>query len=145
MITVKKMPNNLEDALSLLQCTLVAKRLMFTPEQVTWGQYDVLEILRLRGDQTPSQLSQGLGISRQNLSKFLRVLKTLGFVSQYQSEHDKRELITHLTGKGHDFLQRAATGRKENATKVSEALTEEEQKIFISLSRKVTDALGHDQ
>lgn len=64
------MANQLEDALSLLQCTLVARRLSFTPEQVTWGQYDVLEILRLKGDQTPGQLSQLLGISRQNLSSF---------------------------------------------------------------------------
>ena len=111
------MANQLEDALSLLQCTLVARRLSFTPEQVTWGQYDVLEILRLKGDQTPGQLSQLLGISRQNLSKFLRTLKALGFVSQYQSEQDKRELITHLTDEGRDFLQRAATGRKENAAK----------------------------
>ncbi|EKT55689.1 MarR family winged helix-turn-helix transcriptional regulator [Providencia sneebia] len=138
------MANNLEDALSLLQCTLVAKRLMFTPEQVTWGQYDVLEILRLKGDQTPSQLSGSLGISRQNLSKFLRALKTLGFVSQYQSEQDKRELITHLTDKGADFLQRAATGRKENAIKVSEALSKEEQALFIDLANKVTSALGHN-
>lgn len=138
------MANQLEDALSLLQCTLVARRLSFTPEQVTWGQYDVLEILRLKGDQTPGQLSQLLGISRQNLSKFLRTLKALGFVSQYQSEQDKRELITHLTEEGRDFLQRAATGRKENAAKVSSALTANEQALFIQLSQKVTAALGHD-
>lgn len=137
------MSTNLEDALSLLQCTLIARRLSFTPEQVTWGQYDVLEILRLKGDQTPSQLSQALGISRQNLSKFLRTLKSLEFISQYKSEQDKRELVTHLTHKGYDFLQRAAAGRKENAIKVKESLTEEEKELFIRLSQKVTAALSH--
>ncbi|HHE6470365.1 TPA: MarR family winged helix-turn-helix transcriptional regulator [Providencia rettgeri] len=138
------MPNSLEDALSLLQCTLVARRVSFTPEQITWGQYDVLEILRLKGDLTPSQLSQALGLSRQNLSKFLRVLKSYEFVEQYQSEEDRRELITRLTEKGHHFLQRAATGRAENAEKVKVALTPQEQKLFITLSQKITHALGHD-
>ena len=137
------MSNKLEDALSLLQYTLVARRISFTPEQVTWGQYDVLEILRLKGDLTPGQLSQLLGISRQNLSKFLRILKSYDFVSQYQSKQDKREFITHLTDAGQDFLQRAATGRTENAMKIQQALTEEEQVLFISLANKVTSALGH--
>lgn len=136
--------NTLEDALSLLQCTLVARRICFAPEQVTWGQYDVLEVLRLRGDLTPSQLSQALGISRQNLSKFLRVLKAYQFVEQYQSEHDKRELITHLTPQGHDFLQRAATGRLENTLKVKDALTVQEQEIFIKLAEKIANVLSHD-
>lgn len=138
------MPRSLEDALSLLQCTLVARRVSFTPEQITWGQYDVLEMLRLKGDLTPSQLSQSLGISRQNLSKFLRVLKSYQFVEQYQSEEDKRELITHLTENGLHFLQRAATGRAENALKVKAALTQQEQDMFIHLSKKITDALGHE-
>lgn len=137
------MSNELEDALSLLQCTLVARRISYTPEQVTWGQYDVLEILRLKGDLTPGQLSQLLGISRQNLSKFLRVLKSYDFVSQYQSAEDKREFITHLTDAGQNFLQRAATGRKENAMKIQQALTDQEQKLFITLANKVTSALGH--
>ena len=137
------MSNELEDALSLLQCTLVARRISYTPEQVTWGQYDVLEILRLKGDLTPGQLSQLLGISRQNLSKFLRVLKSYDFVSQYQSAEDKREFITHLTHAGQNFLQRAATGRKENAMKIQQALTDQEQKLFITLANKVTNALGH--
>ncbi|HGN1705642.1 TPA: MarR family winged helix-turn-helix transcriptional regulator [Providencia rettgeri] len=138
------MSNSLEDALSLLQCTLVARRISFTPEQITWGQYDVLEILRLKGDLTPSQLSQSLGLSRQNLSKFLRVLKSYDFVEQYQSEQDRRELITHLTEKGHQFLQRAAIGRAENAAKVKAVLTPQEQELFIALSQKITNALGHN-
>ncbi|EEG86031.1 transcriptional regulator, MarR family [Proteus penneri ATCC 35198] len=107
----------LENALSLLQCTLVAQRTRYTPEQVTWGQYDILELLRLRGDLTPSQLSDSLAISRQNLSKFMRGLKSLGFIAQKRSEKDKREFITHLTDEGHAFLARAALGRKQNAEK----------------------------
>lgn len=131
----------LENALSLLQCTLVAQRTHYTPEQVTWGQYDILELLRLRGDLTPSQLSDALAISRQNLSKFMRGLKSLGFIAQHRSEKDKREFITHLTDEGHAFLARAALGRKQNAEKISECLTLGEQTLFIELSQKIVNAL----
>lgn len=135
----------LENALSLLQCTLVAQRTRYTPEQVTWGQYDILELLRLRGDLTPSQLSNSLAISRQNLSKFMRGLKTLGFIAQYRSDRDKRELITQLTDEGHTFLERAALGRKQNAQKISECLTIGEQALFIELSQKIINALAPEK
>lgn len=134
--------NELENALSLLQCTLVAQRTRYTPEQITWGQYDILELLRLRGDLTPSQLSDTLAISRQNLSKFMRGLKTLGFIGQYRSDKDKRELITHLTDDGHAFLARAALGRKQNAEKIRLDLTRDEQARFIELSHKIINALS---
>ncbi|QEZ92801.1 MarR family winged helix-turn-helix transcriptional regulator [Proteus sp. CD3] len=133
--------SDLENALSLLQCTLVAQRTRYTPEQVTWGQYDILELLRLRGDLTPSQLSDSLAISRQNLSKFMRGLKSLGFIAQNRSEKDKREFITHLTHEGHAFLARAALGRKQNAEKISKCLTLGEQTLFIELSQKIINAL----
>ncbi|MBI6529699.1 MarR family transcriptional regulator [Proteus vulgaris] len=135
----------LENALSLLQCTLVAQRTRYTPEQVTWSQYDILELLRLRGDLTPSQLSNSLAISRQNLSKFMRGLKALGFIGQYRSEKDKREFITHLTDDGHAFLARAALGRKQNAEKISECLTLGEQTLFIELSQKIINALAPEK
>ncbi|QAV22053.1 MarR family winged helix-turn-helix transcriptional regulator [Proteus hauseri] len=135
----------LENALSLLQCTLVAQRTRYSPELVTWGQYDILELLRLRGDLTPSQLSDELAISRQNLSKFMRGLKRLGFIAQYQSEQDKREFITHLTEAGKIFLEKAALGRKQNALKVSESLTLGEQAIFIELSHKIIAALASEK
>ncbi|UUZ97886.1 hypothetical protein LJK87_10225 [Paenibacillus sp. P25] len=35
--------SELEDALSHLQCVLVARRTRINPEQITWAQYDVLE------------------------------------------------------------------------------------------------------
>ncbi|AYY81402.1 MULTISPECIES: MarR family winged helix-turn-helix transcriptional regulator [Proteus] len=137
--------NKLENALSLLQCTLVAQRTRYTPEPVTWGQYDILELLRLRGDLTPSQLSNSLAISRQNLSKFMRGLKALGFITQYRSEKDKREFITQLTDEGLAFLERAALGRKQNAKKIQERLTIEEQTLFIELSQKIINALTSEK
>lgn len=71
----------------------------------------------------------------------MRGLKSLGFIAQYRSEKDKRELITHLTDEGHAFLARATLGRKQNAEKISECLTLGEQTLFIELSQKIINAL----
>ncbi|WP_247719030.1 hypothetical protein [Morganella morganii] len=75
----------------------------------------------------------------------MRALKKHQFVSQYQSETDKRELVTQLTPEGEEFLSRAATGRTRNAEKVFASLDDDEQRQFRILSRKVIDALTQDQ
>ena len=72
--------SEIESALSLLQCELVARRNRYTPEAITWAQYDVLDILRVNGALRPSVISQRLGMSRAQLSKALRVLKDLALV-----------------------------------------------------------------
>lgn len=132
----------LETALSRLQCVLVARRAYYTPEKVSWGQYDILELLRLNGPSTPSSLSESLGISRTGISKSLRVLKDLGFVTQDQDNIDRREQRTIISESGRDFLSRAATGHHDMAKLVLEVLTRGEQAIYTELCNKVSSALA---
>ncbi|CAM4070043.1 MarR family winged helix-turn-helix transcriptional regulator [Kerstersia similis] len=135
-------PGDLENALSRLQCILVARRTRATPEAVSWAQYDILEVLRLHGPMTPSLLSDRLGAARTGISKSLRVLKDLGLVEQMQEDGDRRAFVTALTRQGRDFLARAATGRSEAARCVREALTPGEQAIFVELCEKASAALA---
>ncbi|WP_146655485.1 MarR family transcriptional regulator [Labilithrix luteola] len=134
-------PSELENALSILQCVLVARRHRYTPEAVSWAQYDVLELLRLHGAMTPSALSERLGVSRPTLSKSMRVLKDLGLVVQTQASEDRREQSTALTERGLNFLERAAIQRRRAATLVGAALTLGEQAIFAELCRRASAAL----
>lgn len=134
-------PGPLENALSRLQCVLVARRSRYTPETVTWGQYDILELLRLHGAATPSQLSERLGIARTGVSKALRVLKDLDLVAQTSADGDRREQVTILTEHGLDFLARAAIGRQDAAQRVMAALTPGEQAIFAELCNKASATL----
>lgn len=131
----------LEDALSLLQCVLVARRTAASPESINWQQYDVLELLRIQGAMTPSLLGDSLGVSRPTVSKSLRVLKDLGLVEQAALGDDRREQTTSLTREGHLFLSRAARGRRENARAVAGVLTPEEGVAFATMCRRAADAV----
>lgn len=143
MITVQTNvePGVLENALSHLQCILVARRTRYTPEAVSWAQYDILELLRLQGPMTPSLLGDKLGAARTGISKSLRVLKDFNLVEQMQGDGDRREQVTTLTQQGRDFLIRAATGSHDAAQCVMAALTPGEQAMFTELCEKVSAAL----
>jgi DNA-binding MarR family transcriptional regulator len=134
-------PSELEDALTHLQCVLVARRTRTNPEHVTWQQYDVLENLRLRGRMTPSQLSSALGVSRQSTSKALRFLKDHQLVAQIADGEDRRELTTTLTPAGLEFLHRAADSRRAAAAIATAVLSPGERSMFSELCKKVADAL----
>ena len=133
--------SEIESALSLLQCELVARRNRFTPEAVTWAQYDVLEILRVNGALRPSVISRHLGISRTQLSKALRVLKDLALVEQMPDDTDRRAQATWLTDQGMAFMERAAQQRHDAAQRVASVMTRGEQAIFAELCRKAVSGL----
>ncbi|QFU90217.1 MarR family winged helix-turn-helix transcriptional regulator [Amycolatopsis sp. YIM 10] len=132
--------DTVDNALALLTCVLVARRARVNPEGVTWQQYDVLELLRLRGPMKPSELGESLGVSRQTTSKALRVLKDQNLVAQAALGTDRREQTTSLTEAGHAFLDRAARSRRENAKIVEAALDPDEQAAFAALCDKVSTA-----
>lgn len=134
-------PSELEDALTHLQCVLVARRTRTNAEGVSWQQYDVLENLRLRGPMTPSQLSGALGVSRQSMSKALRFLKDHELVTQVADGMDRRELTTTLTPTGLEFLHRAADSRRDAASIAESVLSPGERSMFAELCQKVADAL----
>ncbi|GAA2447336.1 hypothetical protein GCM10010433_56260 [Streptomyces pulveraceus] len=134
-------PSELEDALSHLQCVLVARRTATNPEGINWQQYDVLEMLRIRGAMNPSRLSESLGVSRQTASKALRVLKDLELIQQAALSEDKREHTTSLTPKGHAFLASAARSRQENVRAAMEVLSPGEQAMFTEMCQKVADSI----
>lgn len=133
-------PGELENALSFLQCVLVARRTRETPEKITWQQYDVLENLRIHGPMTPSALGRVLGISRQTTSKALRILKDMQLIEQTAGT-DRREQTTALTHLGREFLTRAAHSRRRTAQTAAGALTAGEESIFAELCLKVAQAL----
>ncbi|MEA9393595.1 MarR family transcriptional regulator [Acerihabitans sp. TG2] len=136
-----KKVSELEIALSLLQCELVARRNRFTPEAITWSQYDVLEALRVNGALRPSMISNRLGVSRTQLSKALRVLKDLDLVEQVSDDTDRRVQATRLSDQGNAFLEHAARQRQGAAQLVASVMTSGEQAIFAELCHKAVRGL----
>ncbi|MFC6651936.1 hypothetical protein [Paenibacillus rhizoplanae] len=77
--------NSIDDVLRDLQCELVAERNRVNPKEISWLQYDILHLLSQQKWQLPSEMSTTLGISRTKLSKALKVLKLMGYISQKPS------------------------------------------------------------
>ncbi|PHM67591.1 putative regulator PapX protein [Xenorhabdus stockiae] len=130
------------DALSRLQCVLVARRTMVNPEGVSWAQYDVLHLLRQYQSMNPGVIGEKLGFTRSKTSKILRSLKDKELVKQESSEHDKRELLTKLSPKGLVFLQRTEASKCNMADIVTSHMSQGEIAIFTELCHRAADLLS---
>jgi DNA-binding MarR family transcriptional regulator len=134
-----------ENSLSFLQCVLIARRSKVNPDHITWAQYDLLELLRIRGPLVPSVISDALGASRSSTSKVLRILKDKHLIQQTEGQQDRREQTTAITEKGQEFLAGASQSRNEAAEIAASVLTKGEQAIFAELCHKVAAALQDKQ
>ncbi|CDL86070.1 MarR family winged helix-turn-helix transcriptional regulator [Xenorhabdus cabanillasii] len=130
-----------EEALSRLQCVLVARRTITNPEGVSWAQYDTLYLLRQYQPIKPSIIGEKLGFTRSKTSKILRSLKDKELIEQEAGESDKRELVTKLSQKGLMFLQRAESSNHNMADIVAANMSQGEIAIFTELCNRATDLL----
>ena len=63
---------DLEKALSELQCELVAYRNQVNLNQITWKQYDILELLQSKGTLLAAQIGEILDIPKSTISRNLQ-------------------------------------------------------------------------
>lgn len=133
--------NLLTNALINLQCELVAERNMKNPRKISWLQYDILHYLSIEKEQLPSEISIILGISRTKLSKALKELKLMGYITQKSNEKDGRELLTSLSDIGNQLLQNINLGHQQLSHVADHVFTEEEKIQFVELSNKFSNAL----
>ncbi|BET96119.1 MarR family transcriptional regulator [Xenorhabdus taiwanensis] len=130
-----------EDALSRLQCVLVARRTITNPEGISWAQYDILHLLRQYQPMNPTVIGEKLGFTRSKISKTLRLLKDKELIKQEAGENDKRELVTKLSPKGLKFLQRAESSRHNMADIVASNMSQGEIALFTELCHRAADLL----
>lgn len=133
--------SKLEEGLSRLQCELVAERNRVNPENISWFQYDLLELLYRTKGSLPSELSIKLGASRSKISKALKVLKEIGYIEQKkQPNDDAREFWTELTDSGFKFLKNTK-GEHEYLAEIAETtLVKDEQVLFAEMCIKLSKA-----
>ena len=132
---------SIKTAVMHLQCELVAERNLVNPEELSWLQYDILLRLSQVDHMLPSELCILLGISRVKLAKSLKKLKQQHYIVQNRSDDDSRALLTKISPKGTDFLQRIDIKHNDLAKIIGNTMNKEEQKIFIQLSNRLSEAL----
>ncbi|HCJ4447721.1 TPA: winged helix DNA-binding protein [Listeria innocua] len=91
---------------------MVAERNKNNPKNISWLQYDILHYLSIETGKLPSEISIALGISRIKLSKALKELKSIGYITQRPNEKDGRELFTSLTSAGKQLLENLNLGHQ---------------------------------
>ncbi|WP_201775035.1 MarR family winged helix-turn-helix transcriptional regulator [Corynebacterium uterequi] len=119
----------------------MAERTQVNPFGISWLQYDALLRLDRERGMLPSELAVILGISRTKLSKALKSLKVLGYVSQTPSSTDGRELCTSVTDHGRGLLDTISRQHTTLYETAAQSMTSDELETFARLSEKLSSRL----
>lgn len=137
--------NKLQEAVMNLQCELVAERNRINQKEITWLQFDILNLLRQHNLSSPSELSEYLGISRSKFSKAVKELKDKDYITQIIDERDGRSLITMITSQGKDLLTTIDEGHGYLFEIAREIFSKQEQETFIALTNRLSQKLADDR
>ena len=112
---------------------------------LTEGKLAVLMQLHYEQDNglTPSELAERCDVTRGTITGLLDGLERMGYIERRSSVEDRRMLTVHLTPQGvaliDESLPKHFRGMKEMIKRAN--LSEEEQKQFVSILKKVQAAL----
>ena len=70
---------------------------IYQPYGLTSVQVEVLLLLAANGDQTVTELSEGLGVTKSNLSTLCKRMEKSGFVKRKRSKQDERVVVISMT------------------------------------------------
>ncbi|GKS14997.1 hypothetical protein YDYSY3_59970 [Paenibacillus chitinolyticus] len=137
--------NKLQKSVMNLQCELVAERNRLNQKEITWLQFDILNVLRPENPCSPSELSEYLGISRSKFSKAVKELKDLNYITQIIDERDGRSLITMITSQGKDLLTTIDEGHRYLLEIARDIFSKQEQETFIALANRLSQKLADER
>lgn len=90
---------------------------------------------------TLKELERELMLAQSTIAGTVARLASKGLVSYSDSEEDKRIKWVHLTGAGAECCRRATQHMEETEEKLLSGLTDTEREIFMSLLKKVNEAI----
>ncbi|MBO0452295.1 MarR family transcriptional regulator [Enterococcus sp. MJM16] len=137
--------SNLKSALIQLQCELVAERNLVNPNELSWLQYDILNLLRQKGPSSPSLLAEQLHIRPSKFSKAIKTLKEKGYVIQTVNQQDGRGLLTSLSSAGRTFLDSVDAGHTYLYETADAVLSTEEKTLFTQCANKLIRAFEEER
>lgn len=129
-----------------LPITLIYKNNFNKNEQLFKQKYnlihsdvDVLASLYFNGKElSPTELYSAIIFSSGGMTKILKKLELLGYVSRQKNSQDKRSTLVRLEQKGEEVLLECLADLVELKTKTYEVLNKEEKEILKKLLKKIT-------
>lgn len=104
---------------------------------LTFGQFQVLEVLYHRGDLTVGELTVLIGSTPGNVTVVLKNLQKQGYISSERSKTDGRSIIKSITPKGRALIGEMFPRHAENLCESFEALSDEELSFLFRTLRKL--------
>lgn len=89
------------------------------------------------GESTPSKLAEFLDVSAARIAAILRSLEGKDFIERISDGSDKRRIMVKLTQDGKSFVELIQCEMIRHATKVLEALGEEDSAEFVRILKKI--------
>ena len=108
------------------------------------GEVGVLGALLLAGSKqqlSPTQLFKGLMLSSAGITSRLDRLENRGYIKRARHPEDRRGVLVELTDAGRKVLEQAVTTDVGGEQELLAALTKEDQRVLVSLLRKLLAGL----
>ena len=102
----------------------------------------VLGLLRDHGPMTPSELGEGLIVTRATVTGLLDSLERRGYVRREPHATDRRSLVVELTPEGLAVLQQVRTIVHAQETAWMAAFSDEELRRYIGFLHRIQDAVA---
>ncbi|WP_240809999.1 MarR family winged helix-turn-helix transcriptional regulator [Actinomadura sp. WMMA1423] len=74
------------------------------PAGITAWQYTALTVLERHDGLSTAQLARDSFVTAQSMADMVRTLEGRGFIERRRNPANRRELVIHLTGAGHELL-----------------------------------------
>lgn len=111
-------------------------------EGLTFGQFEVLEVLYSKGDMSIGNVMNKILSSVGTISVIVNNLVKLDYIEKIPCESDKRVCILHLKDKGRDVIERVVIKNTEMLYESFSMLTEEEKENLLIILKKIGDIYG---
>ncbi len=106
-------------------------------EGLTFGQFEVLEVLYSKGDMSIGNVMEKILSSVGTISVIVNNLVKLDYIERLPCENDKRICILHLKDKGRDVIERVVIKNTEMLEESFSMLTEEEKENLLITLKKI--------
>jgi DNA-binding MarR family transcriptional regulator len=107
------------------------------PHGWTWSAFRLLNVLWLAGPTEGKRIAEMSGMSRAAISSLANTLEKQGMIAREPAPHDGRAVMLRLTAQGEAALAEAYREHNARERQWADALTPDEQQVFIALLGKL--------
>lgn len=108
---------------------------------ISYARMRLLSVLRCKGPQIMSSLSQGLGVTPRNVTALVDALEEEGLVGRRPHPTDRRATVIELTPRGTQTCEGMYDEHRVATSELFVGLSEDEQRELIRLLGTLRDAL----